>query len=263
MHSTPPKRVKRPQVRLEKSGGRLKTHYVFAVSLSLALIFSAVLMYVSWEHNPQGEYYDENGVKWADLLLIGCIPFVMLGGPISVAYFVVRALFISWRRSHPTKLQQWAKQMQYFRFVGEIGGRAEDSDELKVAFKYQSIDDIKQFCAFLDIRLIEHTRKPPSPEVGVGYPMDEYVRLFPSLISGTEWIEQLGRCQIAGQSVFVWCNDGAIVISIGMGNGVSDADVASAVLVEHALDTVALTRIEPPVDHPRCICPKYYPTYFD
>ena len=245
-----------------KSTERLATAYVFAVWLVLALVITALVMYIAWTQNPQGAFHDQSGVQWANWLSIGSIPFVMLGGLITGGYLIGRPLFLAWRRVYPTQLQRWVKQLRYFRFVHALGGRAEDADELKVVFQYRSVEELKQICLSLGIEWIEHTRKPSSPAPGVGYPGDEYARLFPPLIAGTTWIEQLGGCQIAEQSVFVWCKDGQMCLSIGGRDGVSDADVVSATLVERVLDTITLSRVEPPIDDPRCICPKYHPEYF-
>ncbi|WP_230674500.1 hypothetical protein [Burkholderia glumae] len=87
---------------------------------------------------------------------------------------------------------------------------------------------------------------------------------FPSLVPGTEWIRQPGRCLIAGKPVFVWCGRNVATISIaGAPYTVTEADVQAAQAVEAVLASAWLERVDPPVDTKHYICPKYYPEYFE
>ena len=36
------------------------------------------MMYVGWQHNSQGEFYDETGIHWGYLLLIGLSWFAFI-----------------------------------------------------------------------------------------------------------------------------------------------------------------------------------------
>lgn len=57
------------------------------------------MMYVAWEHNPQGEFHDDTGVHWLYWLGIGFSWFVAVAGiPCLMATAVSCILFLSKRR---------------------------------------------------------------------------------------------------------------------------------------------------------------------
>lgn len=158
-------------------------------------------------------------------------------------------------------LRDWAGRLSFFRFFRAYGGHANDGDSLDVAYRYDSIQQLRDFLAFLDLAPVEHPERPPQPAAGVAYLGDEYAR-FASLIPDTEWIEQPGHCEIAGHRAFIWCTGEQIRLSLASGYVVSESDVASAEALEIVLRTAPLARIEPPIDNRNCICPKYYPQFF-
>ncbi len=52
-----------------KSGGA--GFVVVAAFTLLGLAVGAFMMYVGWQHNSQGEFYDETGIHWGYWLFIG------------------------------------------------------------------------------------------------------------------------------------------------------------------------------------------------
>ncbi|MEO8610409.1 MAG: hypothetical protein ABI690_21110 [Chloroflexota bacterium] len=148
-------------------------------------------------------------------------------------------------------VRDWARRLQLFRFFRAYGEMNNDSDELIVVFQYQSIDELLAFLKFVGINPVQHT-----PELASGKTLNP-------LINDTSWIEQPGKCQIAGQTVFIWCMYGRIRISISEGWEVNEAEVVRAESVEKVLQDAPLPRIEPPVDDKHCLCPKYYREYFE
>lgn len=158
-------------------------------------------------------------------------------------------------------LRAWAKRLRLFRFVRAVGGHANDGDELVVAYRYQTEEELFAFCAGLGIELTRHTSPPPQPQVGVSYSGEEFAR-FPSLIHGSEWIEQPGHCAIAGEPAFAFCVGQQIRISLSDNYAVTAAQVTSAEAIEKLLADAPLERIDPPVDAPRCICPRHHPAWF-
>lgn len=44
-------------------------------------------MYAAFDHNPQGEYYENGVVNWPDLVFLGAPLFVFSGGPFALAIF--------------------------------------------------------------------------------------------------------------------------------------------------------------------------------
>ncbi|ACR28551.1 hypothetical protein ACVCIC_22190 [Burkholderia glumae] len=166
--------------------------------------------------------------------------------------------------SHPeATLRDWAKRLTLFRFFRAYGGHANDGDSLDLAYRYETAQDLEKFLLSLGIVPVKYSEKPPQPEFGIAYKADEFVK-FPSLVPGTEWIRQPGRCLIAGKPVFVWCGRNVATISIaGAPYTVTEADVQAAQAVEAVLASAWLERVDPPVDTKHYICPKYYPEYFE
>lgn len=173
----------------------------------------------------------------------------------------------SWERylfeSHSEDtLRNWARRLHGFRFLRAYGGHASDVDSLEVAYRYRSPAELRDFFAFLGLELAVHARCPPHVRPGVAYTVEDYARL-PSLIPGTRWIEQPGHRLIAGKRVFLWCTEEAIRISLGSDYVVSERDIADAEALEAVLAAAPLPRMDPPIDDRHCICPKYYPQFFD
>ncbi|ELX13607.1 hypothetical protein Jab_1c22430 [Janthinobacterium sp. HH01] len=159
-------------------------------------------------------------------------------------------------------LRDWARRLQMFRFFRAFGGHAGDADALDVAFAWRTIEQLESCLGDLGIALVKYDQRPPQPELVVSYRGTDIAR-FPSLIRGTEWIQQPGHCEIAGIKVYIWCGNGMLKISMATGYDVADQDVAAAEAVEQALAGVTLERIDPPLDTRNYICPTYYPDYFD
>ena len=158
-------------------------------------------------------------------------------------------------------LQSWAKRLSLFRFFRAYGGHANDGDSLDVVYRYDSFQELEKFLNLLGINLTNYTEQPPQPQSGVSYSGEDFTK-FPSLIADTEWIQQPGHSVISGQNVFIWCEGGLVKISIGENYQVTEANVASAEMVEKLLLSSNLERIDPPFDTKHYICPKYHPAYF-
>ncbi|SRR6266404_346581 len=63
---------------------------VLAVFTLIGLILGAFMMYVGWQHNSQGEFYDETGVHWGYWFLIGLSWFFFVTGiPYVAGLFVL------------------------------------------------------------------------------------------------------------------------------------------------------------------------------
>jgi hypothetical protein len=59
-----------------------KTGALFGNLVGLSV--AAVMMYVAWEHNLQGEIHNEDGVSWAYWFLIGLSWFIPVAVPLSL-----------------------------------------------------------------------------------------------------------------------------------------------------------------------------------
>lgn len=165
------------------------------------------------------------------------------------------------QRHSPDELRSWAKRLKMFRFFRAFGGHANDSDSLDLAFCYRSEEELVKFFADLGSPLIKHNVEPKQPQPGVAYKTEEYDQ-FVSLIPGTRWIEQPRWVTLGVHRVFAWCSPGHIQFTASTGYEVTEEDVARAEALEAAMGQVSLERIDPPLDTPHYICPRYYPDFF-
>lgn len=160
------------------------------------------------------------------------------------------------------ELRSWAQRLKFFRFFRAFGGHANDGDSLDAAFAYETTSQLESCLKDLGVEIVKFDSQPPQPELWVSYRGDEFSR-FPSLVSGTTWMQQPGRCKIMDVDAFVWCGADRIKISVSEGYAVTEKNVMDAEKIETALARLALERIDPPRDTKNCICPKYYPDYFN
>lgn len=53
---------------------------ILAFFTLVGLVVAVFMMYVGWQHNPQGEFHDETGVHWGYWLLLGFSWFIAITG---------------------------------------------------------------------------------------------------------------------------------------------------------------------------------------
>lgn len=120
--------------------------------------------------------------------------------------------------------------MSYFRFCRAYGGHANDGDQFLAAFRYTDEADLQAVLGSLGLR-------------------------------------QTGRCEIAGEQCFVGANNHRLALIVDGGDGnpyeVSEEDFQRALRLERQLQLLADRVIDPPQDDRNCICPKYYPGYWE
>ncbi len=164
---------------------------------------------------------------------------------------------------HPeSELRNWALRLRFFRYFRAFGGQANDGDSLDLAVAYSGTEELLEILARLGYAPLVHDRLPPQPQIGVGYPSEEFQR-FPRIISNTQWIEQPGHCKIFGVRVFLWCGGGLAKVSVGGEDyEVHEQDVRAAEKLEANLAALPLRWVDPPSDTRNYLCPKYYPDFF-
>jgi hypothetical protein len=144
--------------------------------------------------------------------------------------------------THPeATLRAWARRLHLFRFCRAYGGQANDADSLQVVYSYQRFEELNGFLRHLGVKLVTFDEQTPRPDESFSYS---------------------GYWDVAGERALIWCEQESIRISVGEEYGVTELAVQAAEQIEKALIGVSLVRLDPPVDHKRCICPKYYPEYF-
>lgn len=56
-------------------------------------VVAALMLYVAWQHNPQGEFHEAGIVHWGSWLSIGAVWFVPCGAPVALLARLVLAAF--------------------------------------------------------------------------------------------------------------------------------------------------------------------------
>jgi hypothetical protein len=161
-----------------------------------------------------------------------------------------------------SELKEWTSRLQFFRYFRAYGGHANDGDSLDIALKYDTTEMLIDIIKNLGIEPTVFAEKPEQPIPGTRYTHEEYTS-FPSLIRGTEWIKQLGHCEIWGVKVFIWCDNGLMKISASPGSYVVTTEhVESAEKLETKLGDLKRLLVDPPKDTKHYVCPKYHPNIF-
>jgi hypothetical protein len=166
-------------------------------------------------------------------------------------------------RTHPqAEISLWARQLTYFRFCRASGSPlTDDGDELKVALKIDSEEDLVETCSRLGVPLRRISVDALKPVPGVSYSAEEYAK-FDFSIPGFPTIAQPGWTTLLRGKVYVWVGPNRLEISVTNEDSqyeVSAAAVDVASKIEELLRPLAEKLIEPPLDNRSCICPKLYP----
>lgn len=160
------------------------------------------------------------------------------------------------------ELKNWASRLRYFRYYRAYGGHANDGDSLDMALNYSSPKMLIDTLRDLGIEPTQFANEPERPTPGTSYTHEEYTA-FPSVIPGTEWIEQPGHREIWGVKVFIWCDDRIIKISASPWSyDVTTEHVLAAEMLETKLSAFKERLVDPPRDTKHYVCPKYYPHIF-
>lgn len=130
-----------------------------------------------------------------------------------------------YRRHSPRELRDWATRLRWFRMCRASGGHHDDGDDLRLALRAETEQELGAVLAALGLT-------------------------------------ELGHVRIAGESAFASARPGRLELRLSDPDEpyeVSARAVASAVAIEAALGALTSSVIDPPLDDPHCVCPKYYP----
>ncbi len=165
-------------------------------------------------------------------------------------------------RDHPkARLRAWALSLRYFRFVrGSGGGMDDHGDCLMVALRFGSHQDLVQIFAALGVSAV-----PLDPSAG-GSGHVAFAARVPDP-SADRVVESTapGSIMIKGTPVSAYQQPGRLELSVGDQDkpyDVTAAAVESARQIEVLLAALADRLIDPPKDDQHCVCPKYYPSFW-
>jgi hypothetical protein len=55
--------------------------WVLLISTVIGLAVGGAMMYIAWQHNPQGEFHEASGVHWSHWLLLGGLWAALIAVP--------------------------------------------------------------------------------------------------------------------------------------------------------------------------------------
>lgn len=133
-----------------------------------------------------------------------------------------------YRRHSPRQLRDWVTRLPWFRFCRAFGGHNNDGDDLRLALRAET----------------EHELTAGLATLGITGP---------------------GPVRIAGEPAFAWAGPGRLELRLSDPDEpyeVTGQTVDSAIRIEAGLGPLTSSVIDPPLDDPHCICPKYYPHFW-
>src|SRR3569623_3489351 len=110
-------------------------------------------------------------------------------------------------------LSSWARALQFFRFCRAYGGHSNDGDQLLVALRFESREELVATFERLGIPLIGLPPDEPKPVFGKAYKGEEFAKFRIGIRQFPE-VQQPGRVTIAGVLVHAWVNPGRLELSV-------------------------------------------------
>lgn len=161
----------------------------------------------------------------------------------------------------PAELREWVTRLRWFRFCRAFGGHQNYGDDLRLALRAETEHELLAALTALGITATTVPADAPGPVPGVSYTAAEFAA-FPHRIDRFPHLAQPGHVRIGGHPAHAWARAGRLEISLFDPDApfeVTSRTVASAIAVESMLATVTSSVIDPPLDDPHCVCPRYYP----
>jgi len=158
-----------------------------------------------------------------------------------------------------------ARRFRYFRFCRGKEGHGPDAsgDSLMVGLRIDSEADLQRIFRCLEIPLIEIRPDEEVAQPGKSYTGLEYAKLVKPLYRFPRFRE-VGWTNIHGVKVFVYF---ARTLTISITDpedvwSVTEPAFRAAESLEPWIALVADAVMDPPLDNKYCICPKYYPEFW-
>ncbi len=196
---------------------------------------------------------------WAYWLLIAVQLALTMGAGLGTLFFGLASLpegdplkdshwcEILFREHRKARLREWATSLRYFRFVRGSGGGMDDyGDCLLVSLRIASNEDVELIFTALGLSAIALNPEP--------VPYDGW--------RVVEWRDAAAH----DANISAYQTPGHLDLSISDATNscnVTQAAVDSAKKLELLLDSLADKVIDPPKDDRHCVCPKYYPSFWN
>jgi hypothetical protein len=131
----------------------------------------------------------------------------------------------------------------------------DQGDCLMVVLLATTLQDLKQICSALGVAKATQPNHSTQPE--------STTELTDSLL---QQILSSGAAMIAGVRVSISYHSMRLIVSLTdekLPGDVTEATVAAALTVEQRLASQAKHIIDPPDDSKHCVCPRYYPSFWE
>jgi len=166
-----------------------------------------------------------------------------------------------------SEIQKWVTSLELFHFCRAWGGHANDGDTFELYLHYSDKENFLVICKKLGFSVKELPPNTPEPIPGKPYPSKEFER-FKSKIKDFPEYEQPGNCIIFGCPVFIWIENGRIIISLsGAKEGnlyeVTEVDFENCLKIERAIQALNISIDNSIEERITCISRQRYPELWE
>ena len=144
----------------------------------------------------------------------------------------------------------WCKKLSIFRYYSPYE-KDESTEKLVAKINTPNVEELRRVCRLLKLRLVKMPKHP---------------KIIGDEMPGFPQYRQIGLTRLFWKKVFVWAEKDFITIEIvgtfGDMYTVSKWDFMKALNLEKKLEKLDVDFVDPPIDNNHCICPKYYPEFW-
>jgi hypothetical protein len=163
------------------------------------------------------------------------------------------------------ELAVWAPALKCFRYCRANGGHANDGDELKVAIRFGSEEELRSQFEALGIPLEEMPAVAPRPVAGAAYRGDEWAKFLP-FVDSLPHLRQPSHISFNKIPCHVWIYPQKwelCIVDPAYPYEVTSRSIEHARAIDPLFKSIGNDIVDPPLDNKRCICPKFYPDLWD
>ena len=162
------------------------------------------------------------------------------------------------------RIARWARSLKYFRFVRSGGGMSGGGDNLLLAVRVVSQEDLEDVFAWLEAPLRPYL---PDPAEFGGNGQIRFIAgpsADPASVQALS--PALGLIRIGAATIYAYYVCGTLELRIADDAEpwrVTDAAVDAARAIEPRIAGFAHRLIDPPQNDPLCVCPKFHPEIWE
>ncbi|OWA34056.1 hypothetical protein B9G55_17135 [Saccharibacillus sp. O16] len=158
--------------------------------------------------------------------------------------------------THPRlELKEWARRLHIFRFCRANSEQTGDRDRLMAAFRVSTREELETLCTRLGIQLQK------MPETDAESAAADRFRIQPY-----NDLRQPGHLKLFGLPAHVWVRSTRLIVTISDADKPSDVTsrtIKAVEAIEAQIGDLVAQIVDPPLNDKHCLCPKFYPEYFE